>query len=145
METDFSRGEGGRPPENDQIDKYVGARLRLRRKLLGFSQTKLADAVGLTFQQIQKYERGKSRIAASRLWTLAHAMRVPVSYFFDGLDEPAPIIDEPLGASELRLCHAMRRLPQQQRRRLHDMVMAFAEPSGPDGLCNTKYGLSAFR
>ena len=126
-----SRCGGTGPLENIQVDQYVGARLRLRRKLLGYSQTKLANAVGLTFQQIQKYERGKSRIAASRLWSRAHAMRVPVSYFFDGLDEPAPIIDEPLSVTELRLCHALRSLPQPQRGKLHDMVMAFAEPVEP--------------
>ena len=68
------------------IDLYVGKRLRQRRRLLGMTQQKLADAVGIRFQQIQKYESGANRISASRLWTLATAMSVPVAYFFEGLE-----------------------------------------------------------
>ena len=65
------------------IDVHVGARMRQRRTLLGMSQTKLGDAVGLTFQQIQKYERGSNRISSSRLYEFAKVLDVPVSYFFD--------------------------------------------------------------
>ena len=71
----------------DLIDVYVGGRLRLRRTLLGLSQEMLADAVGLTFQQIQKYERGANRMGASRLYDLAQALGVPVSYFFEDMPE----------------------------------------------------------
>lgn len=110
-----------------KVDEYVGARLRLRRKLLGYSQTRLGDAVGLTFQQIQKYEKGKSRIGASRLWTLGQTLRVPVAYFFDGLDEPAPAMEEAISAAELRLCNALRKLPGRQQRKLYELVMTFAE------------------
>ena len=69
------------------VDKYVGGRLRLRRRLLGQTQSDLGNAVGLTFQQIQKYEKGASRIGAGRLWQLGRILIVPVSYFFDGLDD----------------------------------------------------------
>jgi len=67
------------------VDVHVGARMRQRRTLLGMSQTKLGDAVGLTFQQIQKYERGSNRIASSRLYEFAKVLDVPVSHFFDGM------------------------------------------------------------
>ena len=65
------------------VDVHVGARLRQRRTLLGLSQEKLGEAVGLTFQQIQKYERGANRIGASRLYQLSNVLDVSVSYFFD--------------------------------------------------------------
>jgi transcriptional regulator with XRE-family HTH domain len=67
------------------IDKHVGHRLRQRRALLGISQEKLGEAVGLTFQQIQKYERGSNRIGASRLYQFSCILEVPVSYFFDDI------------------------------------------------------------
>ena len=65
------------------VDTHVGARMRQRRTLLGMSQTKLGDSVGLTFQQVQKYERGSNRIGSSRLYEFAKVLDVPVSYFFD--------------------------------------------------------------
>lgn len=71
----------------DPIDVHVGARVRLRRTLLGMSQGKLGDALGLTFQQIQKYERGANRIGSSRLYRLSGILDVPVSFFFDELPE----------------------------------------------------------
>ncbi len=74
------RTPGGRP---NPVDVHVGTRLRLRRTLLGLSQEALGEALGLTFQQIQKYERGANRIGASRLFDLARALDVPVEYFYD--------------------------------------------------------------
>jgi transcriptional regulator with XRE-family HTH domain len=65
-------------------DKHVGARVRMRRMMLGMSQEKLGDALGLTFQQVQKYEKGANRIGASRLQQISHILQVPVSFFFDG-------------------------------------------------------------
>src|SRR5664279_4714232 len=65
------------------IDVHVGSRIRLRRTLLGMSQEKLGDAIGLTFQQVQKYERGANRVSSSRLFDLTRVLDVPVSYFFD--------------------------------------------------------------
>ena len=66
------------------IDKHVGSRVRMRRMMLGMSQEKLGDALGLTFQQVQKYEKGTNRIGASRLQQISHILQVPVSFFFDG-------------------------------------------------------------
>jgi transcriptional regulator with XRE-family HTH domain len=65
-------------------DEYVGARVRMRRKLLAMSQTQLADALGITYQQLQKNERGTNRIAASRLQQISHILQVPVAFFFEG-------------------------------------------------------------
>ena len=69
----------------DPVDTHVGARVRLRRTLLGLSQEKLGTALGLTFQQIQKYERGTNRIGSSRLYQLSRVLDVPVSFFFDDM------------------------------------------------------------
>ena len=68
------------------IDKHVGSRVRMRRMMLGMSQEKLGDALGLTFQQVQKYERGANRVGASRLHELSRVLDVPVSFFFDDVD-----------------------------------------------------------
>ena len=73
------------PGTPNPVDVHVGARVRLRRTLLGVSQEKLGDAVGLTFQQIQKYERGANRIGASRVYELSRILDVPVSFFFDDM------------------------------------------------------------
>ncbi len=70
------------------IDMHVGARIRLRRTLLGMSQERLGDALGLTFQQVQKYERGVNRVGASRLFDLSRILDVPISFFFDNMPEP---------------------------------------------------------
>ena len=69
------------------VDVHVGSRLRLRRTLLGMSQEKLGEAIGLTFQQVQKYERGANRIGASRLYDLSRVLDVPVGFFFDEMSE----------------------------------------------------------
>ncbi len=70
------------------IDVHVGSRIRLRRTLLGMSQERLGEALGLTFQQIQKYERGVNRVGASRLFDLSRVLDVPISFFFDDMPEP---------------------------------------------------------
>ena len=67
----------------DEVDVHVGQRLRVRRSLLGMSQEKLAEAVGITFQQIQKYERGTNRVSAGRLFQFSRILDIPVSYFYD--------------------------------------------------------------
>ena len=72
------------------VDVHVGSRVRLRRTLLGLSQEKLGDALGLTFQQVQKYERGANRIGASRLFDLSRVLDVPVSFFFDDMSPDMP-------------------------------------------------------
>ncbi|MBE8191671.1 MAG: helix-turn-helix transcriptional regulator [Alphaproteobacteria bacterium] len=77
------------------LDAYIGARLRLRRLMLGMSQEALGSRLALTFQQVQKYEKGTNRISASRLFELARVLDVPVQYFYDGIDEdPNTALDE---------------------------------------------------
>jgi transcriptional regulator with XRE-family HTH domain len=76
------------------IDKYVGSRVRMRRMMLGMSQEKLGNALGLTFQQVQKYEKGTNRIGASRLQQISNILQVPVSFFFEGAPELAARSDE---------------------------------------------------
>jgi transcriptional regulator with XRE-family HTH domain len=77
-------------------DKHVGARVRMRRMMLSMSQEKLGDALGLTFQQVQKYEKGSNRIGASRLQHIAQILQVPVAFFFEG----GPASEGSRGASE---------------------------------------------
>ena len=84
-----SKSRRGRGGGIGPIDVHVGARLRRRRTLSGMSQTMLGDAIGLTFQQVQKYERGANRISASRLFGLSWVLDVPIEYFFD--DMPAAV------------------------------------------------------
>src|ERR1700760_4526999 len=71
------------------VDVHVGSRVRLRRTLLGISQEKLGEAIGLTFQQVQKYERGANRIGASRLWDLSLVLNCPVAYFYEDMSDTA--------------------------------------------------------
>ncbi len=77
----FGRGTGKR----HSVDVHVGARVQQRRKLLGITQTNLGDAIGLTFQQVQKYERGVNRIGASRLLAIARVLDVSINYFFEDM------------------------------------------------------------
>ena len=102
-----SKGESeeepaGRPERESRaspIDAHVGARIRLRRTLMGMSQERLGEALGLTFQQVQKYERGVNRVGASRLFDLSRVLDVPISFFFDDMPEPlaATYGSQPLG------------------------------------------------
>jgi transcriptional regulator with XRE-family HTH domain len=133
------------------IDVHVGARVRLRRTLLGMSQERLGDAIGLTFQQVQKYERGANRIGASRLYDLSRVLDVPVSFFFDDLSPAAiakvvaeaeavqsgtaPGETDPLMRREtLELVRAYYRIPDPQvRRRLFDLTKAIANACANDG------------
>jgi transcriptional regulator with XRE-family HTH domain len=85
----------GRSPvgKPNPIDVHVGHRLRLRRTLLGMSQQKVGEALGLTFQQVQKYERGANRIGASRLWDLSGVLVCPISFFFDEMHDDGGAVD----------------------------------------------------
>ena len=119
---------------------HVGGRVRLRRTLLGMSQERLADALGLTFQQVQKYERGANRIGAGRLFDLSRALDVPVGYFFEevaqpgqepaaGLsEEPAPYGEDPMSRREtLLLVRAYYGIQDPAvRRRLLELMRALA-------------------
>ncbi|WP_448190152.1 helix-turn-helix domain-containing protein [Azospirillum sp. sgz301742] len=123
------------------VDIHVGSRIRLRRTLMGMSQTALADSVGLTFQQIQKYEKGGNRVSASRLWQFCQVLDVPVSFFFD--DMPAELLADrghpgamgPSGEGEstgvmtrretLELVRAYYRIQNEPvRRRIYDLFKA---------------------
>ncbi len=90
-DADMARGEPvvktDRESRPSPIDIHVGSRIRLRRTLLGMSQERLGEALGLTFQQVQKYERGVNRVGASRLFDLSRVLDVPISFFFDDLPE----------------------------------------------------------
>ena len=96
------RASRGRTPSGkpNPIDVHVGNRVRLRRTRLGMSQERLGEALGLTFQQVQKYERGANRVGASRLYDLSRVLEVPVSYFFDDMD------DEVMAASPRHMVRA---------------------------------------
>lgn len=123
------------------IDRHVGSRVRMRRMLAGVSQEKLGEALGLTFQQVQKYEKGANRISASRLQQIAKMLDVPVSFFFEGApsgDMPSgsfsdaastTYISDFLATSEgVQLTKAFVRIKNGQvRRRVIDLVEAIAE------------------
>jgi transcriptional regulator with XRE-family HTH domain len=121
-------------------DKHVGSRVRMRRMMLGMSQEKLGDALGLTFQQVQKYEKGTNRIGASRLQQISAILQVPVSFFFDGgpqageplsgLNEapsPAYVADFLSTMEGLTLVKAFIRIEDKKiRRRLVDLIVQIA-------------------
>ena len=129
------------------VDIHVGSRIRLRRTLLGMSQEKLGKAIHLTFQQVQKYERGTNRVGSSRLFQLAKVLDVPVSFFFDdmsaeiagggpGLSEPGQSFEHnPLTKREtLELVRAYHRIPDRAvRKRVFDLVKAIAAGSDDTG------------
>ena len=88
-EVEFSDERPEKESRSSPVDAHVGARIRLRRTLMGMSQERLGEALGLTFQQVQKYERGVNRVGASRLFDLSRVLDVPISFFFDDMPEPA--------------------------------------------------------
>src|SRR6267143_2032754 len=122
------------------IDRHVGSRVRMRRMMLSMSQEKLGDALGLTFQQVQKYEKGTNRIGASRLQQISHILQVPVSFFFEGApnlhgrsevagDAPSPAyVSDFLATSDgLALTKAFMRIKDNKlRRRIVDLVEQIA-------------------
>lgn len=84
----------------DPVDIHVGQRLRVRRSLLGLSQEKLAESIGLTFQQIQKYERGLNRISAGRLYKFSQILQVPITYFFEKIGHEEGALKPAMGMSD---------------------------------------------
>ncbi len=114
------------------VDVHVGQRVRQRRCLAGMTQQELGDRVGIKFQQIQKYENGTNRISASRMWDIAAAMEVPVSFFFEGLDGQAPDTGEARAEiltdkEALDLVRAYYAIPENQRRKLFDLALVLGE------------------
>jgi transcriptional regulator with XRE-family HTH domain len=144
--------EGAQPDSGESrpspIDVHVGSRIRLRRTLMGMSQERLGDSLGLTFQQVQKYERGVNRVGASRLYDLSRVLDVPISFFFDDMPENrgqatngvagfaerpegygAPA-DDPLAKREtLELVRAYYRITDPAvRKRVFDLIKSMGPP-----------------
>ena len=114
------------------VDVHVGQRVRQRRWMVGMTQQQLGNKVGIKFQQIQKYETGTNRISASRLWDIAAALDVPVSFFFEGLAGENALIDGPSGdimtdKEALDLVRAYYAIPETQRRRLFDLARVLSD------------------
>ena len=130
--------EGGPNP----IDRHVGLRIRMRRKELGISQERLAESIGLTFQQVQKYERAANRVSASKLWELAQALHTNIAYFYEGLSEVEAATNLPresmqdflLTPEGLELAAAYPRIGSSRlRRKILELVRAVVEePEGVD-------------
>lgn len=117
------------------VDVHVGKRIRHRRWLIGMTQQQLAEKVGIKFQQIQKYETGANRVSASRLWDIADAVDVPVSFFFEGLEEaqkdearqsmvPADLMGDKEALDLVRSYYA---IPENQRRRLFELARVLSD------------------
>ena len=112
------------------VDVHVGRRVRERRLSLGMSQAKLGEYLGLTFQQIQKYEKGKNRISASKLWALSHFFKVPVEWFFEGLGETSQKQNDVMARLEARqLARYYLACPQPTKKRLLALIRATADTS----------------
>ena len=98
------------------VDNYVGGRIKARRVEMGLSQTVVADQLGLTFQQVQKYERGYNRVSASRLYDLSKILSVDIAYFFEGFrDKDIPVTPERWGPDVLELINAFNSMPEKVR------------------------------
>lgn len=117
------------------VDVHVGKRIRHRRWLVGITQQQLAESVGIKFQQIQKYETGMNRVSASRLWDIAEALSVPVSFFFEGLGDessskkdaaelPGDILKD---KEALELVRSYYAIPETQRRRLFELARVLSD------------------
>ncbi|WP_425098905.1 helix-turn-helix domain-containing protein [Tropicibacter sp. S64] len=117
------------------VDVHVGKRIRHRRWLVGMTQQQLAEHVGIKFQQIQKYETGANRVSASRLWDIADALVVPVSFFFEGIEAeegeaaksesvPADILGDKEALDLVRSYYA---IPENQRRRLFELARVLSD------------------
>jgi len=118
------------------VDVHVGKRVRHRRWMVGMTQQQLAGKVGIKFQQIQKYETGMNRISASRLWDIAESLSVPISFFFEGIDDEVDVLkmekdgvpgDILADKEALELIRSYYQIPEIQRRRLFDLARAISE------------------
>jgi transcriptional regulator with XRE-family HTH domain len=115
------------------VDVHVGKRVRHRRWLVGMTQQNLAERVGIKFQQIQKYETGANRVSASRLWDIADALDVDVSFFFEGIESEGghnteSVPSDILGDKEaLELVRSYYSIPENQRRRLFDLARVLSD------------------
>ena len=129
---EVGRGDGPHP-----VDRHVGLRIRMRRKEMGVSQERLAESLGITFQQVQKYERGANRVSASKLWEIAAALKTPVAYFYDGLGDQDAVAAQRDAAQEficssdgMELMAAFPRIAEPAiRRKIVELVRVVAEES----------------
>ncbi|MGE4611276.1 MAG: helix-turn-helix transcriptional regulator [Paracoccaceae bacterium] len=123
------------------VDVHVGKRIRHRRWMVGMTQQQLGEIVGIKFQQIQKYETGMNRVSASRLWDIAAAVDVQISFFFEGLDaSDEDIVHAATSADKLKgdlladkealeLVRSYYAIPEPQRRRLFDLARVLSVPA----------------
>jgi len=131
------------------VDAHVGHRVRLRRMLIGMSQERLGELLGLTFQQVQKYEKGINRIGAGRLFEVAGILGVPVSFFYEDADtngpssgfseagEPPPVMEFLASGEGLQLSLAFMRIKDPKvRRRILDLVRSLSDGNGLDDATN---------
>jgi transcriptional regulator with XRE-family HTH domain len=123
------------------VDVHVGKRVRHRRWMVGMTQQQLGDIVGIKFQQIQKYETGMNRISASRLWDIAQALGVSISFFFEGFDDDESLATDAVPATAevqrrgdlladkeaLELVRSYYAIPEAQRRRLFDLARVLSD------------------
>ena len=114
-------------PRPNPIDVHVGARVAAHRKLAGLSQEALGDAIGVTFQQVQKYERGTNRIGASRLFAVAQTLDVPVSVFFAELDGPDETAPSPLTGATRESIELLQAFAAVRDRKLRGHILALVQ------------------
>jgi len=126
-------GRGPKKPRAGPVDVHIGRRIRLRRSAMRMTLGSLGEALGLSFQQVQKYERGANRVGSARLHDLSRALAVPVSYFFDGMAQKAADIEDTrdpgfiVRRETLDLVHAYDRIADAVvRKRVLDLIRALA-------------------
>ena len=131
------------PRSPNPIDIHVGTRVRLRRQVMKMSQEKLGDQLGVTFQQVQKYERGANRVGASRLWKMSQVLDVPVGFFYDGLeemggspefaaDDQLPVVYEFINSTDgVNLAKAVSQIKNKAvRRQILELARSLAKDAG---------------
>lgn len=143
----------------NSIDKHVGSRVRMRRMMIGMSQEQLGEALGLTFQQVQKYEKGTNRVGASRLQRISEILRVPVSFLFEGVptdiskgeglssvQSPTYVSDFFTTSQGLALIRAFTRINDAElRRSIVSLVEQISSRETTDHLTGSDAGLSSLR
>lgn len=126
----------GKKKSPHPVDVHVGQGVRSRRVLRGMTQSVLAEQIGLTFQQLQKYESGANRISASRLWEIAQILDVPVASFFDGIEsdtsdvQDLPEIQSPPDVEMLETAKAVQELPRGLQKEMQSLIRSLAEATG---------------
>jgi transcriptional regulator with XRE-family HTH domain len=129
------KGSGGAGPANASgIDRHVGDRIRRRRTMLGFTQEELAASLGVSYQQIQKYEAGANRVSAGRLYQIARRLETPIGSFFDGLDEPKSLEAEPAhgGRATIELVRHFNSIEDEDVRHAVTSLMKSLSSGSPD-------------